>query len=593
MKMPSITITDLQNAKADVDHIADLANSTEATATDRLGHVKRTIQGAVDAIDAQVDGIAAQTAAVVAANLAVIAASGATATTQAGIATTQAGIATTQAELATTNGAAQVALAAAEKVAAQTANTSAQAARDSINTTGKVFTAAEGAAAGIAATASGQQFAVLAADLLSWGVYRNNSGAALLLSNSYTKAYLDSIFTSTLSRSGYWGGIISTLGRMGIAFRQTDGRAILGVGGDIHGRMLTIEAAVPDPAGLANVVNTVSIVSDSRSGVLLGFVTPLGRLLAYFDSKTGRLKVFGRDILSEIDAIISSIGSSSSVAQDYPDKEWACWGDSLTAAGSSFWVALLATDLGVSIYNGGWGGQGYQAIAARQGGVPARLTATGNIIPASGSVTITTITYNPLSNGGSRLGSVAGVSGTLAMSSGGVITFTRSASGTSAACPVGTIFIPADAVAYRARTMTISTGRNSFNVLPAADIVTSIRAMIDYGTPRVKRVIVIQIPPADGETLPAASGSVRDKLNICNALIAAAFPEYYLNMTEKLQSQEAATAAGVIFNSQDLADIANGLIPTVFKADNVHHNATCGIAEKYFIKQFATSKGWI
>lgn len=40
-----ITITDLNNAKVDVDHIAAIANSLSPTATDRLGNVKQTISG--------------------------------------------------------------------------------------------------------------------------------------------------------------------------------------------------------------------------------------------------------------------------------------------------------------------------------------------------------------------------------------------------------------------------------------------------------------------------------------------------------------------------------------------------------------------
>jgi hypothetical protein len=43
--MPAITTTDLNNAKVDVDHIADIANSTNPTATDRMGNVKQTISG--------------------------------------------------------------------------------------------------------------------------------------------------------------------------------------------------------------------------------------------------------------------------------------------------------------------------------------------------------------------------------------------------------------------------------------------------------------------------------------------------------------------------------------------------------------------
>lgn len=41
--MPAITITDLQNAKEDVDHIAELATSSAPSSTDRLGQVKFTL----------------------------------------------------------------------------------------------------------------------------------------------------------------------------------------------------------------------------------------------------------------------------------------------------------------------------------------------------------------------------------------------------------------------------------------------------------------------------------------------------------------------------------------------------------------------
>ena len=50
--MPSITITDLTNAKLDVDHIAEVATSTASTAADRLGNIKDTIKGAVDSLKA-------------------------------------------------------------------------------------------------------------------------------------------------------------------------------------------------------------------------------------------------------------------------------------------------------------------------------------------------------------------------------------------------------------------------------------------------------------------------------------------------------------------------------------------------------------
>ena len=50
--MTAITINDLTNAKLDVDHIAEVTNSTALTATDRLGNVKSTLAAAIDSIKA-------------------------------------------------------------------------------------------------------------------------------------------------------------------------------------------------------------------------------------------------------------------------------------------------------------------------------------------------------------------------------------------------------------------------------------------------------------------------------------------------------------------------------------------------------------
>jgi hypothetical protein len=47
----ALTIADFNNAEVDLDHIADVANSPELTATDREGHTKRTLAG----VDAQAD----------------------------------------------------------------------------------------------------------------------------------------------------------------------------------------------------------------------------------------------------------------------------------------------------------------------------------------------------------------------------------------------------------------------------------------------------------------------------------------------------------------------------------------------------------
>lgn len=53
--MAAITITDLNNAKQDVDHIAEVVNSSGATATDRLGNVKQTLADALSKVRSYLD----------------------------------------------------------------------------------------------------------------------------------------------------------------------------------------------------------------------------------------------------------------------------------------------------------------------------------------------------------------------------------------------------------------------------------------------------------------------------------------------------------------------------------------------------------
>lgn len=89
------------------------------------------------------------------------------------------------------------------RIAAQAAQTGAEAARDAVNSTGKVFTYAEGTAAGLAATTNGQQFAVLSADSMSWTIYRRvDASTALAVGpGNYTKSYIDG-FKATTTHPG-------------------------------------------------------------------------------------------------------------------------------------------------------------------------------------------------------------------------------------------------------------------------------------------------------------------------------------------------------------------------------------------------------
>ena len=286
-----------------------------------------------------------------------------------------------------------------------------------------------------------------------------------------------------------------------------------------------------------------------------------------------------------IDSIARRIGAAT-VAPPFPLNAWAIWGDSLVAGG---WPAILATLCGLPVYNGGWGGQGSSQIAARQGGVPARVTVANNTIPASGAVAVTSVLNNPLSDAGSRQGALAGVSGVLSMV-GGTLAFTRAVAGVAIECPAYSYFTPADGVAYADRHVAIWSGRNSFKGTVPAVIVALIRGMIDYLTPRVKRVIVMSIPPWVGEEY---GQGFRTQLDNCNAAIAAAFPEYWLDISAWLRTAEAATAAGIALTADDLVDIANGLTPRSLRSDAGHLNALGNTAVAYRVHQESQTRGWM
>lgn len=68
------------------------------------------------------------------------------------------------------------------------------------------------------------------------------------------------------------------------------------------------------------------------------------------------------------------------------------WGDSMTTdhgALNNAQIALVAADLGVGVYDGGWSGHTPTEIAFRAGALPVHLTVSGGTIPASGTVAAT------------------------------------------------------------------------------------------------------------------------------------------------------------------------------------------------------------
>lgn len=348
-------------------------------------------------------------------------------------------------------------------------------------------------ALGLAGTNNGGYFSVPSPESAEYLIlYKNNAGVAKEV-DRYPNAKAVEDVAANFSkgdpnRSIYWGGIVSKSGMIGIGFRKSDGHPIFADGRDL----------LDDVSNLRGTVQTVIAL---RGGVLMGFATPSGRLLAHFDAHTGAWMTGGRNALAEIDRANERLkaveGALGNPLADFPIADWAMWGDSLVAPGSSGdWVSKFAASIGVNAYNGGVGGEGVRQISARQGAVPALMTIVGGIIPASGPVAVTTNAYFPASNGRSTLGTLSGIPGMYARAADGFsATFTRTTPGAATPSPANSKFTPLFGATMRDRNIIFLAGRNSF--LYGADpfeTIQCMRQMIDYLTPRVKRVMIFEIP---------------------------------------------------------------------------------------------------
>lgn len=473
--------------------------------------------------------------------------------------------------------------AAAEAAAADasSAQALAETARDAAQLSAGVFA---DTSAGLAATTNGKYFSVPSADAGEYLIlYKNNAGSPVETKRYPSAQAIADIGIESISAEANdlaWALTDQDkrttwlqVGRDGLPTAYTMAR----IGDKLTGENAPalVQAALEDAA---EAVGLESINADAND-IFFGIADSSGALTELVVGRDGRFP----------QRVIDSIAARLSAAQEtpiFPIPAWACWGDSLTAAG---WPTTLATLSNMPAYNGGWGGQGYGQIAARQGGVPARLTVSGDAIPASGPVAVTATLNNPLSDGGSRQGTLAGVLGLLAMA-GGALTFTRSISGDAVSCPASSYFTPADGTANEDRHVTIWSGRNSFNTADPALIVASISAMIAVLTPRVKRVVVMSIPPWVGEDFGTPT---RIKLDACNQALQAAFPDYWLDIAGWLRTDAAATAAGVTFTSEDQTNIANGLTPASLRSDGGHLNAAgnSAIAARVYLE--AQNRGWV
>jgi len=275
----------------------------------------------------------------------------------------------------------------------------------------------------------------------------------------------------------------------------------------------------------------------------------------------------------------------------YPTLVLTLFGDSLT--NSSLGVSAVGSELGITTVNRGISGQGIADIAIRQGGLRPAITVTGNQIPASGPVTVTAIlpaTGYRVDAGYSFVGELAGIAGTLARDDAGGWTFTRTSSGSVAACPAGSAFTcSVQSVPAQNDVQCIWTGRNNLsNATFHEDLLACTALMVGFLKPLIKRYVVISVTNGTSEGIGT---STYDKIVAANAALAEIYGEFFYDLrTDFIQNGLA--AAGITPTSDDLAAIALDRPPPSLMADPIHPNTDGYRAQKLLFAAWLILKGY-
>ncbi|HIF5919264.1 TPA: hypothetical protein ACX3IG_004689 [Raoultella ornithinolytica] len=258
-------------------------------------------------------------------------------------------------------------------------------------------------------------------------------------------------------------------------------------------------------------------------------------------------------------------------------------GSSSTNRSNSTYTAMSG-DFGAAYVNMGVEGGIIAQNAAHIGAVPALITVSGGAIPASGGVAVTA--SNIPSNGINMAmgGTLAGVPGAIAWSSGNTGTFTRTASGAVVTVPDGTPFIP-NSSKYRSNVIILESGKNDINQgRDASYILPMTSQIVEWFAPFLPTTIVM-----GHFNNHNYSDTVKARLAEVNAGIVSAYGNRAIDQQAWLVSStiwDQLAAEGVTPTSQDLADQANGLPPTQLMIAAKDHltPAAYGYRMKYLVR---------
>ncbi|KHL70930.1 MULTISPECIES: SGNH/GDSL hydrolase family protein [Pseudomonas] len=238
-----------------------------------------------------------------------------------------------------------------------------------------------------------------------------------------------------------------------------------------------------------------------------------------------------------------------------------CWGDSLTTSSYPHFLAKLT---GRTVTNRGVGGNTSAQIAARQGGRPTYVKLTGGKIPSSGTVDVAEFTVVPMTQYGRQQleGTLGGVRGVLRRHSDTAYTFTRAQAGDAVDAPVALPFLM-DIGDTDHEIAVIWAGRNNYD--EPQQVISDVRAMVEFLKPLHKRFLVMPPPNADFAHEYIGGRHYADFVAIRDGL-REAFPNNFLDIWQLLVESYDPRDPG------DVADYRHGIVPRSLRDDRIHLN---------------------
>lgn len=348
-----------------------------------------------------------------------------------------------------------------------------------------------------------------------------------------------------MSNSGYWGGIISGSNQIGIAFRDTDNRAILGNGGDIVSRIEVLErgsqvitttsdgygdsilagtGGTPFPQQLAELIGNGFVsnnygIGGQRSGQI---AMRMGAKPTYLTLSGNAVPANGQSV-----SITQINGVSATAAPAYPFMD----------------VRLLSTNSNNTT----------NTLDGLICGIKCRITRTASGANTDAKIEVYTLTA--LEGAGVR-------------------------------CLPGSLFTPLYAMQdHSASEMWICAGINDFRsgaTSPAdydndvSAIKENIDAMVNFAEMSGRKVLIFGL--TNGNYAVEFKDGIRyPKILEVNYYLSQKYPGYYVRSDSALDVREKVVASYDSSLSQDVIDFGNDITPSSLRSDNRHPN-TAGYA---------------